>query len=70
MERVDRFLEYLASDRGWHGLEECARVLGLSLDTAREVVRLLASIGFLDYDESRRMVRIRPELAEFIVEGL
>ncbi|RLI28881.1 hypothetical protein DRO58_01120 [Candidatus Bathyarchaeota archaeon] len=70
LERVDRFLEYLAMDKGWHTLEECARVLGVGLDTGREVVRLLASIGFVDYDEGRGVVRINPDLAGFIVESL
>jgi len=69
LERVDRFLEYLAVDRGWHTLEECAGVLGVGLDTAREVVRLLASVGFVDYDEGRGVVRISPDLAGFIVES-
>lgn len=66
LKRVDRLLEYLASDGDWHSLVECARVLGAGLDTAREVVRLLASVGLLDYDERREVAKISPGLAEFI----
>jgi len=69
LRKVDKFLEFLASDENWHSIEECARVLKTELGVAKEVIRLLASAGLLECDEEKEVVKIRHDLAE-LMKGL
>lgn len=67
LKRIDRLLRFLASEEVWRSLDECAEVLEISPETAGEVVRLLAFVGFLEYNSKTRRVKIRHDLAEFIM---
>ena len=59
---VDKFLEYLAVDGGWHSLNEVVAYLQLEKGEVMEIAKFFARFRFIQLDETRREVRIQPNV--------
>jgi len=64
---LDNFLEFLAVDGGWHGLEEISASLQLTQDSVDKIARFFARYNFIDFDERKRRVRIHTKLRKFFM---
>ena len=64
---LDNFLEFLAVDGGWHGLEEISASLQLTQDGVYKIARFFANYNFVDFDEEKRRVRINAKVRKFFV---
>lgn len=67
MTNLDDFLEFLAVDGGWHGLEEVSAALQLTRDSVDKIARFFASYDFVDLDERKKKVRIHAKLRKLFV---
>jgi len=64
---LDNFLEFLAVDGGWHGLEEISAAIQLTQDSVVKIARFFARYNFVDFDERKKRVRIHAKLRRFFV---
>lgn len=58
----------LLKDGKWHNLEEIARNLRSNEIKTQIVVRFLSSYDFIEFDEKRHQVKLRPLILEFVDE--
>jgi|GEM_PF-2083999 len=59
---VDKFLECLAVDGEWHSLNEVVAYLQLEKDKVVEIAKFFARFKFIQLDETRRKVKIQPNV--------
>ena len=64
---LDDFLEFLAVDGDWHGLEEVSASLQLAQNSVNKIARFFASYDFVDFDERKKRVRIHTKLRKLFV---
>ena len=64
---LDNFLEFLALDGGWHGLDEVSASLQLAQDSVDKIARFFARYNFVDWDERKNRVRIHTKLRKFFI---
>ncbi len=63
---LEQFLELLAMDGNWHGLDEVSSAMNLSRDKVEKIARFFARYSFILFDEEKR-VRIDIKLRKLYV---
>lgn len=66
---VDGFLEYLAVDGEWHSLNEVVAYLQLKKSEVMEIAKFFARFRFIQLDETRRKVKIQPNVRELFASS-
>ena len=58
VQRALSILNCAAAAKGWIGVREIARITGLKVTTAQQLLKTLQTENYLDFDESSRRYRI------------
>jgi len=68
--RIDRVLEFLATDRAWHTIDEIARKTGLPAEESAEIVDFFAINQFISLNEQGKRAKIEESVDRFLKQIL
>lgn len=65
---VDHVIEYLATDKAWHTLDEIAQNTALPTEEITEIVDFLATIQFISLNDESKKAKIKESLDRFLTQ--
>jgi predicted transcriptional regulator len=68
LQKIDRVLEILATDKSWQGFDEIAERANLLRQETTEIIRFLAMNEFIFMDKRGKKAKIKENIDRFLVQ--
>jgi len=65
---VDHVIEFLATDKAWHTLDEIAQNTALPAEEITEILDFLATVQFISLNDEGKRVKIKESLDRFLTQ--